>query len=544
MIAREYRTGRTLRLWSDELAGGAAAPFPTDAGTLFVAFYASAELSCFLTLGWPMPARVLDLYVEFRNLTNGVPPPCGNGLLGALSFFGLDTMTAIEKDEMRQLAIRGGPYSDAERQALMTYCESDVNALAALLPRMQTKLDLPRALLRGRYMVAAAKIERTGVPIDVEALGKLKKNWARIQDRLIVEVDRDFGVYDGQSFKAERFAEWLARQAIPWPRLDSGSLNLSDDTFRQAARQYPTVAPLRELRHTLSQLRLNDLAVGQDGRDRCLLSVFRARTSRNQPSNSKFIFGPSCWLRGLIRPEPSRAVAYVDWEQQEFGIAAALSGDEAMMNAYASGDPYLTFAKQAGAVPPGATKVTHRTERGQFKVCALAVQYGMAARSLAQSLGVPEVQGRDLLRLHRETYPAFWRWSEAAVNHAMLLGWLQTVFGWKIQVGTDSNPRSLANFPVQANGAEMLRLACCLTTEQNIAVCAPVHDALLIESLADDINSAVIATQAAMSEASRIVLGGFELRTEVKIVRSPERYMDERGVKMWETIMNILAELR
>ena len=80
-------------------------------------------------------------------------------------------------------------------------------------------------------------------------------------------------------------------------------------------------------------------------------SAFRSRTGRNQPSNSKFIFGPSVWLRGLIKPPPGHGVAYVDWRQQEFGIAAALSGDAAMQAAYLSGDPYLAFAKQAGAVP-------------------------------------------------------------------------------------------------------------------------------------------------------------------------------------------------
>jgi DNA polymerase I-like protein with 3'-5' exonuclease and polymerase domains len=245
----------------------------------------------------------------------------------------------------------------------------------------------------------------------------------------------------------------------------------------------------------------------------------------------------------LIQPEAGRAVAYVDWEQQEFGIAAALSGDRAMMAAYASGDPYLTFAKQAGAVPTSATKATHPVQRGQFKVCALAVQYGMASKSLAQALGVPEAQGRELLRLHQQTYPRFWRWSEAAVNHAMLRGWLHTVFGWTIHVGPDANPRSMANFPVQGNGAEMLRLACCLATERGIVVCAPVHDALLVDAPAADIEAVVVDAQAAMAEASRLVLGGFELRTEAKIVRWPERYMDQRGAKTWDTIMGILAEL-
>jgi len=141
------------------------------------------------------------------------------------------------------------------------------------------------------------------------------------------------------TFSAERFAAWLMKAGIPWPRLPAGALALDDDTFRQTAKAYPAVAPLRELRHTLGELRLESLAVGDDGRNRCLLSAFASRTGRNQPSNARFIFGPSVWLRGLIKPAAGMAVAYVDWEQQEFGIAVALSGDRAMADAYASGDP-------------------------------------------------------------------------------------------------------------------------------------------------------------------------------------------------------------
>ena len=170
-------------------------------------------------------------------------------------------------------------------------------------------------------------------------------------------------MFDGRTFKAERWAGWLARSGIPWPRLESGELALDDDTFREMARSHPDVALMRELRVSLSQLRLSDLAVGSDGRNRCLLSPFRAKTGRNQPSNSRFIFGPSTWLRGLIKPEPGRAVAYVDWSQQEFGIAASLSGDRAMMDAYRSGDPYLAFGKQAGRIPPDGTKKTHGAEQ-------------------------------------------------------------------------------------------------------------------------------------------------------------------------------------
>ena len=346
---------------------------------------------------------------------------------------------------MRALILRGGPWSDAERAAILDYCESDVAALARLLPAMLPQIDLPRALLRGRYMVAVARMERNGVPIDTGTLGRLRRHWSDIQDQLIADIDADYGVFDGRTFKADRFAAWLVRNGIPWPRLESGRLDLSDDAFREAARAYPAVAPLRELRGALSEMRLSDLAVGRDGRNRTMLSAFRARTGRNQPSNTKFIFGPCVWLRGLIQPPPGHGIAYIDWAQQEFGIAAALSGDPLMMDAYRSGDPYLAFAKQAGAAPADATKATHKAVRDQFKACVLAVQYGMGADALALRIGQPPIRARELLRLHRETYRVFWRWSDAAVDHAMLTGSLHTVFGWRVRV-----PRSLERaFPAQ-----------------------------------------------------------------------------------------------
>ena len=404
---------------------------------------------------------------------------------------------------------------------------------------MLPQIDLPRALLRGRYMAAAAAMEHTGTPIDVETWARLREGWTGIQDDLIRAIDV-YGVYDGRTFKSERWAKLMAALDIPWPMLESGQLDLSDGTFRQMAKSRAVVSPYRELRSSLSDLRLNDLAVGSDGRNRTILSAFRSRTGRNQPSNARFIFGPSVWLRGLIKPPPGCAVAYVDWQQQEFGIAAALSGDTAMQAAYRSGDPYLAFAKQAGAVPADATKATHGPQRELFKQCVLAVQYGMQAAALALRIGQPLIVARELLLAHRDTYRTFWRWSDAALDTAMLTGSLHTVFGWHVHVGETSNPRSLRNFPMQANGAEMMRLAACLATERGVEVCAPVHDAFLICAPLDRLDQDVATMRAAMAEASRIVLGGFELGTDVSITRWPGRYMDGRGRVMWQRVLELL----
>jgi DNA polymerase I len=93
---------------------------------------------------------------------------------------------------------------------------------------------------------------------------------------------------------------------------------------------------------------------------------------------------------------------------------------------------------------------------------------------------------------------------------------------------------------MQANGAEMLRLACCLGTERGIEVCAPVHDAVLMCAPPESLDADVARMQEAMREASRIVLNRFELGTDANMVRYPDRYMDERGAVMWGRVMNLI----
>ncbi len=444
---------------------------------------------------------------------------------------------------MRELILNGGPYSRDDRSAILDYCQSDVDALARLLPVMVPRINLPCALLRGRYMAAVAAMEHAGVPIDVPTFTRLRKSWDLIKGELVRRIDADYGIYDGTTFKADRFAEYLARNVIPWPRLASGALDLKDETFKEGARGYPELSSLRQLRKTLAELRLNDLAVGRDGRNRCLLSPFGARTGRNTPSNAKFIFGPSAWLRGLIKPPPGHGLAYIDWSSQEVGIAAALSGDPLLIDGYRSGDPYLAFAKQIGAVSADATKATHGLERERFKAVVLGVNYGMRERALAAAIGRPEVEARDLLRCHRETYGRFWRWSQGAEDLAMIRGRIETVFGWPLHVGSEVNPRALMNFPMQANGAEMLRLACCLGTERGIKICAPVHDAVLIGAPLEELEHQAQAMREAMAEASGVVLDGFELRTDAEPIRHPQRYQDGRGATMWGTVTDLLEDL-
>ena len=112
-------------------------------------------------------------------------------------------------------------------------------------------------------MKAVARMERTGVPIDAELYQALTSNWDSLKEDLIAAVDVDYGVYEGTTFKANRFAEFLSARDIAWPKYPNGALRLDDDTFRDQARRWPELQSLREFRVTLSGLRLTGLEVGR-----------------------------------------------------------------------------------------------------------------------------------------------------------------------------------------------------------------------------------------------------------------------------------------
>jgi hypothetical protein len=192
LVAKEVGTGRMVKLWQDQL--GPEPPFEVNDDTLIVAYYASAEVGCFLALGWPVPTRIIDLYVEFRRETNALALAEGRGLLSALSRHHITRITAEEKKSGRDLVLRGGPWTDSERREILDYCETDVVCLPPLLEAMlpgiaATSQALVQALLRSRYTAAVARMERTGVPVDAETLTAIRDGWVSIKADLIRGVD-------------------------------------------------------------------------------------------------------------------------------------------------------------------------------------------------------------------------------------------------------------------------------------------------------------------------------------------------------------------
>ena len=322
------------------------------------------------------------------------------------------------------------------------------------------------------------------------------------------------------------------------------------------AKAYPQIEPLRQLRYIRDKLRSIQLSVGHDGRNRTVLWPFSSKTSRTQPKAKHWIFSPSVWLRFLIKPEPGKALAYIDYSSMEFLGAAALSdghvsSNNPMLDLYA-GDPYLNFGKIVGLIPPDATRDTPGVAviRDRLKVLCLGVQYGMQKSTLATRLGVSEIEAHELLQLHRGLFSQYWHWSEDWLHHSLTSGMMKTVFGWQCATGiTELNGRSIRNWPIQSTCADMFRLAYVWGTRHGLTLIAPVHDAVLLEAPEDRIEADVALMREIMRRASRVILnptadGTIELRTDVKIIRYPDRFTDSRGTELWDTVLMLLAERR
>ena len=547
-VAENVDTGEVIRHWID---GTEKEPlYPTSKNDLFIAFYASAEMRCHIALGFQRPPSILDLFAEFRVTTNGRITG-GNNLLSACRNYGISTESKEYKDAMRKRILQGEPYSDAEKEEILNYCQTDVTATTKLYHAMKNSgalNDIPNALMRGRYMWATAMMEFNGVPIDMEKYNKVKENWDSIKDRLIERTDVNYGVYENGVFKVDRFREYLERKGIPWRLTPTGIPVTEAEYLKDQCRAYPELREFYELRVSLGQLRLSKLGIGCDGRNRCMLSAFNTITGRNSPSSTKFIFGPATWIRNFIKPAEGMAISYIDFEQQEIAIAAALSEDDQLLSAYESGDPYLKIAKATGAIPPEGTKETHGEIRDKYKVALLSMGYGAEPQTIAPRAGMTLADAKLFHKTHKLTYRKYWEWITKFIDLGLTEGMVYTKQGWRYQtaglIGVEGKPKStrtLLNWPMQSVGSEILRQSVIVLLENGIKVCAPVHDAVLIEATIDDIDQRVKDAQFIMEKVSERICG-VRIRTDANTIKYPDTYKDKRGQVMWDMVWQILNE--
>lgn len=535
LVAWDVLSGRRIEVWRDHMTP--TPPYIIGNDSLFLGFQVEAEMSCHIALGWPIPGNIVDLRVEYLHYRNPRRKGERTRLIDALKYFGIPGIHACEKDLFREKIMSGGPWTLEDRREITAYCWSDVKPLPLLYSKLN--INLPQALLRGQYAAQSAQVRDNGIPLDIERYNLILEHREAIKQECVDKIGGGSGVYLGTTFKIKKFEELIESSGIPWPKTKKGNIKLDQQTFEKKVRLYPKLEAIKETRKVLSELSSFGLKVGLDGRNRSALMAFHTTTRRSQPTGSS-ILGLSRWIRGLIRPNPGTALVYLDWVGQEAAIAGVLSGDSNLIAAYESGDMYAWFGRRIGLIPPDGKKDTHPNERKLCKKLILGLNYGMGIYTLAQHTQKPLGEAKRLLKLHKQIFCRYWKWLQGVADFAYMNGYLKSVFGWtqKVKPG-DANDRSVKNYLMQTNGAEMMAYAVCLASKSGVKVCASLHDAILIESDLSEVELSIRKTKIAMKSASRAVLKGYETKIDTKIIKYPERF--NSGHETWNVVENYLV---
>ena len=553
---------RTIRMWRGEF--GTAPPFDISPDTLFVAYSALAEMTCFKVLGWKFPVHIFDLHTAYLAASNILLPynpdedrkKPRKRLPDACRAYGIEGWERIDKEAIAK-DIGGGRWRNYGCEAVFDYCEEDVRMSVKLLRRMVvcyaqfSAADVPRVLHWSNYSAKSiALIQARGMPIDTALWNLVQENKAAVIRELLRQFDPSYGdddpIYtpDGE-WSYARFEQWLLCNGIThWPRLDSGKLDIDGDAFR-SMYHLPGIEGLHALRDSVGFIAKARMPIGADGRNRPSLFPFGTATGRN--AHAKSPYNAHAGVRGFIRFPPDKIGVYLDWRTQEVGIAAVRSGDRALMADYRRGDIYHALARLCGLTDnpdPEHWKRHNSNMRQRMKPLQLGINYGMGVPSLAKGLNQHPLIASGIIERHRRTYPDFWRWREEKVMAAMLSRRIESSFGWPLRITTSPNKRTLYNFPMQADGAEMLRLAAWRLCEAGIVPCMLIHDGILLEvSDREQIEHA----KEIMLQAGRDICNGFEIGVDVdQILVGGARYSDKRPTakKMWATIMAALEAVR
>jgi hypothetical protein len=375
-----------------------------------------------------------------------------------------------------------------------------------LFTAMRDRIDLPAALVRGRFMTVIGQQMHRGIPVDRELVERFKARRPSLRQALIEETPGATRFYNAGRFSEASFFDWTGAEEIGWPRHADGSPVLERETMKRITVLEPRVAPLAALRSKLAKLEEITLTIQSDDRIRPNYMPLRTRTGRNKPRATDYPMLQAGWTRGFVLAPPGRALAQLDFKAQEVYIAASLSEDRQLLEDLET-DPYLGFAVRAGFAPSSATKESHSGVRDQFKVAMLGIIYGMGEWTLAAKLGISVSVAREIRGQFKRQYRALWDWLESVVLAAYATRHLETPLSWPLVIGPKLDSFTLRNHLIQATGGDILRAACLFTQDAELDTIATLHDSILLEAEADLIESQAAELARAMTRGAEHVIG-------------------------------------
>jgi hypothetical protein len=566
-------------------------------GRFLLSYAHSAEARCLYAMGInPVTIPAVDLYLEYKLLRNkndkynygkyrsilgpliSIPPKRGkksgdikhkvldfslSAALYALCDIEIDEQ---HKDEMRDLILYSPRYEPCDIEKIILYNKQDVAYLPYLakeIIKANRFFSLKEAVERGKFSASMGICESHGTPLNVGRIRNLEDNQPVIDIQLAKQINETAPIFEMGSqgrmvLKSKNWDEWVKSLGLStkWPKTKRG-FSQEGEVLKKFGAKYYQIESVRkslELKKQLQAFRKGKAEkfksnIGSDGHIRTSLMPFGTQSFRNAPKASSFIFAMASVLRALIDPGRGKVIVALDYQSQEFGVAAAVSRDPEMIAAYNSGDPYMYFAKQTGAIPSDGTRATHPATRDLYKVVVLMLQFQAGADAIHAKVNsdpskprVGLAQVRKVVSQHKRLFRVYWAFVDMVVKKYHKQGYLKLPGGYVLW-GDNPNDRSTGNFVVQGMAAIIMHRASIYMHENELRYFAPLHDGFYLHLSEENCEGQIKIAQECLDRAVQDVLGDtISIRIDTDLHRHGEDWVEGKAKKHWEILQTYFRE--
>jgi DNA polymerase-1 len=453
----------------------------------------------------------------------------------ALGTFRDDAMLAAHLlDPSRTFASISDAAAEFLRIALPDDAAAHADATLQMIDGMRTKLQEREQLrLYEDVEVPLAQIlatmESAGVAIDPTELGtiggEIDITAARLAQQIFDFAGETFNLASPQQLGNVLFG----KLGIPGGKKNKTGWATGVEVLQGLAREYPICALVLEWRE-VTKLKntyvdvIPTLIDARDGRLRTSLNQTATATGRLSSTNPNLQNIP-------VRSELGRRIrkAFVagrdgytllaaDYSQIELRLMAHLSGDEAMRVAFEDGQDIHDFtARQIFSVPQGTD--VDGNQRRMAKSVNFGLLYGMSDFGLAQRLEIGRAEAKDITTAYFARFPSVRDYIERTIEDGRRDGYVTTILGRRRYMpGLSSGnymlraaaEREATNAPLQGSAADLMKLAmvrierALAVGDLDVTMLLQIHDELIFEVRASDLNAAAGLVRRHMEEAIQL----------------------------------------
>jgi DNA polymerase-1 len=204
--------------------------------------------------------------------------------------------------------------------------------------------------------------------------------------------------------------------------------------------------------------------------------------------------------KAFIPRDENHVLVSADYSQIELRIVAAMSGDEAMCDAFLKNKDVHTAT--AAKVYNVAEEAVTREMRSKAKSVNFGIIYGQSSFGLSENLRIPRAEARDIIDSYKKEFSGITRFMDDTINFCREHGFVQTIMGrkrWLRDINSANftvrglAERNAINSPIQGTAADMIKLAMIKIHEAfkqhkfTSRMVLQVHDELVFDAVKEEV---------------------------------------------------------